>query len=341
MKVALITGITGQDGSYLAELLLEKGYVVWGIIRKCSSINTKRIDHIFDKLIIRYGDLLDTNIFINILLSIKNSYDFDTLEIYNLAAMSHVKVSFEMPEYTGNVDALGTVRLLEAIRSCELIDKVRFYQASTSELYGNTDESPQNENTPFKPCSPYSCAKLYSYWIVNTYRQAYNLFAVNGILFNHESPRRGETFVSRKITIALNNLITGKQDKLTLGNLDSVRDWGHAKDYVYGMWLMMQQKKADNYVLATGTSHTVREFVEKSFQLKGIHIQWKGKGVNEIGYDSTTGREYINISDKYFRPNEVNLLLGDYTKAKQLLDWKPKISFDQLIKDMVDNDCMN
>lgn len=340
-SIAFITGIAGQDGSYLAELLLEKNYKVWGMIRRSSSINTQRIDHIFDKLTLRYGDLTDSSNLINILIEIKNTYpNISRLEIYNLAAMSHVKISFELPEYTCDVDALGTLRLLEAIRLCGIpLNIIRFYQASTSELYGKVVEVPQNENTPFYPRSPYGVAKLYGYWITKNYREAYNMYACSGILFNHESPRRGHNFVTRKITMALGNIIKGKQDKLILGNLNSLRDWGHAKDYVKGMWLILQQDTAEDYVLATNTYHTVREFVEKAFALKGINICWKGQGIHEIGYDKTTGKELIFISEKYFRPTEVDELLGDATKAYKTLGWKPEISFDELIEDMVNHDC--
>jgi GDPmannose 4,6-dehydratase len=340
-KVALITGITGQDGSYLAELLLDKDYIVWGTIRRSSSINTSRIDHIFDKLILRYGDLTESSNILNILTEIKNTYvDLQRLEVYNLAAMSHVKISFELPEYTCNVDATGTLRILEAIRHCGIpLDKIRFYQASTSELYGKVVEIPQNENTPFYPRSPYGVAKLYGYWITRNYREAYNIYACSGILFNHESSRRGHNFVTRKITIALGNILKGKQDKLILGNINSLRDWGHAKDYVEGMWLMLQQDKPDDYVLSTNEYHSVREFIEKSFALKGFNIQWKGEGINEIGYDINTGKELIFISDKYFRPTEVEQLLGDSTKARNILGWKPTISFEQLVQEMVEYDC--
>lgn len=340
-KVALITGITGQDGSYLAELLLEKNYIVWGTIRRSSSFNTNRIEHIFNKLILRYGDLTESSNMLNILTEIKNTYsNLDRLEIYNLAAMSHVKISFELPEYTCNVDATGTLRILEAIRHCGIpFEKIRFYQASTSELYGKVMEVPQNENTPFYPRSPYGVAKLYGYWITRNYREAYNIYACSGILFNHESPRRGHNFVTRKITMALGNIIKGKQEKLILGNINSLRDWGHAKDYVYGMWLILQQDKPDDYVLSTNTYHSVREFVEKSFSLKGFNIQWKGDGINEIGYDTNTGRELIFISEHYFRPTEVEQLLGDSTKARNILGWKPSISFDELVSEMVEYDC--
>jgi GDPmannose 4,6-dehydratase len=342
VKVALITGITGQDGSYLSELLLEKNYDVWGIIRRSSLINTTRIDHLFDKLNLRYGDLTDGINLMNVFNEIKNHYleKLEVLEVYNLAAMSHVKVSFEMPEYTGNVDGLGTLRMLEAIRNCGIPnDKIRFYQASTSELYGKVVEVPQTEKTPFYPRSPYGVAKLYGFWITKNYRESYGMYACSGILFNHESPRRGHNFVTRKITMALGNIIKGKQDKLVLGNIDSLRDWGHAKDYVYGMWLILQNDRPDDYVLSTNEYHSVREFVEKTFGLKGFNIKWKGEGVNEIGYHENTGRELIFISEKYFRPAEVDELLGDSTKARTELGWNLEYSFDDLVKEMVDYDC--
>lgn len=340
-KVAFVTGITGQDGSYLAELLLEKGYHVWGIIRRSSNINTNRIDHIFDKLVLRYGDLTDSSNLLNVLMEIKNTYpSLDRLEVYNLGAMSHVKISFEMPEYTGDVDAIGTLRLLEAIRTSGISnEKVRFYQASTSEMFGKVVEVPQKETTPFYPRSPYGVAKLYSHWITKNYRESYNMYACCGILFNHESPRRGHNFVTRKITIALGNIIKGKQDKLVLGNINSLRDWGHAKDYVEGMWLMLQQEKPEDYVLSTCEYHSVREFVEKAFALKGFTIKWKGDGVEEVGYDEISGRELIFISEAYFRLAEVDELLGDSTKARNELGWTPKCGFDELVRDMVENDC--
>jgi GDPmannose 4,6-dehydratase len=340
-KVAFITGITGQDGSYLAELLLEKGYQVWGIIRRSSNISTTRVDHIFDKLTLRYGDLTDSSNLLNVLTEIKNTYPLlERLEVYNLGAMSHVKISFEMAEYTCDVDAMGTLRLLEAIRTCGIsLSKARFYQASTSEMFGKVVEVPQKETTPFYPRSPYGVAKLYSHWITKNYRESYSMYACSGILFNHESPRRGHNFVTRKITLALGNILNGKQDKLVLGNINSLRDWGHAKDYVEGMYLMLQQETPDDYILSTNEYHTVREFVEKSFALKGYHILWKGEGINEIGYDEKTGRELIFISDKYFRPAEVEELLGDSSKAKNELGWSPKHSFDELVREMVENDC--
>jgi GDPmannose 4,6-dehydratase len=338
-RVALITGITGQDGSYLAELLLEKGYYVWGIIRRSSNINTSRIEHIFERLVLRYGDLTDSSNLFNVLTEIKNTYpDLDRLEVYNLGAMSHVKVSFEMPKYTADVDGIGTLRLLESIRNSGISNKTRFYQASTSEMFGKVVESPQRETTPFYPRSPYGVAKLYAYWITKNYRESYGMFACSGILFNHESPRRGHNFVTRKITIALGNIIKGKQERLVLGNINSLRDWGHAKDYVEGMWLMLQQDNPDDYVLSTNEYHSVREFVEKSFALKGYNIKWKGSGIDEIGYDEHTQKELIFISDKYFRPAEVDELLGDSTKARSELKWTPKYNFDDLVREMVDAD---
>lgn len=340
-KVAFITGINGQDGSYLAELLLEKDYKVWGLIRRSSNIITTRVDHIFDKLVLRYGDLTDSSNLFNILMEIKNTYPLlDRLEVYNLGAMSHVKISFEMPEYTGDVDAIGTLRLLESIRTSGIpLEKVRFYQASTSEMFGKVVEIPQKETTPFYPRSPYGVAKLYSHWITKNYRESYDMFACCGILFNHESPRRGHNFVTRKITIALGNIVKGNQDKLILGNINSLRDWGHAKDYVEGMWLMLQNERPEDYVLSTCEYHSVREFVEKAFALKGFTIKWKGEGIEEIGYDEITGRELIFISEKYFRLAEVDELLGDSTKARNELGWVPKCGFDELVRDMVDHDC--
>jgi GDPmannose 4,6-dehydratase len=292
-------------------------------------------------LILRYGDLTDSSNLLNVFVEIKRKYPvIEQLEVYNLGAMSHVKISFEMPEYTTDVDAMGTLRLLEAIRNSDIsLDKVRFYQASTSEMYGKVVEVPQSETTPFYPRSPYGVAKLYSYWITKNYREAYDMYACSGILFNHESPRRGHNFVTRKITIALGNIVKGSQDRLILGNINSLRDWGHAKDYVRGMWLMLQKDKPDDYVLSTNEYHTVREFVEKAFALKGFVIKWKGEGVNEIGYDETTGRELVFISDKYFRPTEVEELLGDSTRARNELNWSTVYSFDDLVKEMVDADC--
>ena len=339
--VALITGITGQDGSYLAELLLRKKYDVWGVIRRSSNINTNRIDHIFEELNLRYGDLTDSSNLLGILMEIKNKYpDLERLEVYNLGAMSHVKISFEMPEYTCDVDAMGTLRLLESLRTCGIdMEKIRFYQASTSEMFGKVLEVPQSEKTPFYPRSPYGVAKLYSHWITKNYRESYNMYACSGILFNHESSRRGHNFVTRKITIALGNIIKGTQDKLVLGNINSMRDWGHAKDYVAGMWLMLQQKAPEDYILSTCEYHSVREFVEKAFALKGFNIKWKGTGINEIGYDENTGRELIFISEKYFRPAEVDELLGDSTKARNELEWTSEYTFDDLVREMVEADC--
>ena len=342
MKVALITGITGQDGSYLAELLLEKDYDVWGIIRRSSSINTGRIDHLYHnkRLTLRYGDLSDGPNLLHIMYEIKSSYpNIERLEIYNLGAMSHVKVSFEMPEYSGNVDGLGVLRLLEAIRSSGMMEKCRFYQASTSELYGLVQEVPQRETTPFYPRSPYGVAKLYGFWITKNYREAYNMFACNGILFNHESPRRGPTFVTRKITRGLNMILKGDRDKLVMGNIDAKRDWGHAKDYVEGMWRILQADTPDDFVLSTNEFHSVREFIEMSFSIKGFNIKWKGSGLDEIGYDENTGRELIFISERYFRPAEVEELLGDSTKVRTMLEWKPQYSFKDLVKEMVLEDC--
>jgi GDPmannose 4,6-dehydratase len=338
MKYALITGICGQDGSYLAELLLEKKYCVYGMIRRSSSINTGRIDHIYSQLNLRYGDLSDSTSILKILNEIK-SKNPQVLEIYNLGAMSHVKVSFEVPDYTGNVDGLGVLRILDAIVSLKIHDFTRFYQASSSELYGKVQEIPQSEKTPFYPRSPYGVAKLYGYWITKNYRESYNLFACNGILFNHESPRRGETFVTRKITMALNKIIKGQQECLVLGNLDAQRDWGHAKDYIYGMWLILQHDFPEDFVLATKEVHSVREFVEKAFALKGYFIRWEGTGVSEVGIDTLTGNVLIRVSEKYFRPAEVDFLLGDPEKAQFELGWTPTISFEQLVKEMVDFDC--
>ncbi|HBD94258.1 MAG: GDP-mannose 4,6-dehydratase [Spirochaetes bacterium GWF1_31_7] len=339
MKRALITGITGQDGSYLAELLLEKGYEVHGMIRRSSLINTHRIDHLYSdphnknvKLFLHYGDLTDSTNIIRLMQQIKPD------EIYNLAAMSHVKVSFDTPEYTGNADGLGTLRFLEAIRLLGLEKTTKFYQASTSELYGKVVETPQTELTPFYPRSPYAVAKIYGYWITKNYREAYDIFACNGILFNHESPRRGETFVTRKITMAAAAIKVGLQDKLYLGNIDSKRDWGYAKDFVEGMWMMLQHKEADDFVLSTGETHTVREFIELTFKELDIEIEWKGHGVNEKGFDKKTGKTIIEIDPQYFRPTEVDLLLGDYSKAKKILGWEPSTKFVDLVKMMVKAD---
>ena len=324
---ALITGITGQDGSYLAELLLEKGYEVHGIVRRSSLINTDRIDHIYEQLHLHYGDLTDSANIIALLQKIKPT------EIYNLGAMSHVKVSFEMPEYTGEVDALGTLRILEAVRLLDL--PCRVYQASTSELYGLVQEVPQRETTPFYPRSPYGVAKLYGYWIVKNYREAYGLHASSGILFNHESPRRGETFVTRKITRGLSRISVGEQDVLSLGNLDARRDWGHAKDYVRAMWLMLQQPEPDDYVIATGEMYSVRYFVEHAADYFGMNIVWEGEGLDEVGIDKHSGKIVIKVDPKYFRPTEVEQLCGDATKAREILGWTPEIDFQGLVQDMV------
>jgi GDPmannose 4,6-dehydratase len=340
-KKALITGITGQDGSYLAELLLNKEYYVHGLIRRSSLINTNRIDHIFKnkKLLLHYGDMTDGACLYSCLAQIKKKYsDISVLEIYNLAAQSHVKVSFEMPEFTADTDAFGVLKLLEAIRNNDLVGITRFYQASTSELYGLVQETPQSETTPFYPRSPYGVAKLYAYWIVKNYREAYGIYACNGILFNHESERRAHNFVTRKITIGLGKILSGDSDRLVMGNIDSLRDWGHAQDYVEGMWRILQQDKPDDFVLATGEMHSVRKFIEKSFALRGFIIKWKGSGVDEIGYDEISGRELIFISEKYFRPAEVDLLIGNPTKANVVLGWKPSIWFDELVRRMVDHD---
>jgi GDPmannose 4,6-dehydratase len=341
MKVAFITGITGQDGSYLAELLLGKGYKIHGLIRRSSSINTNRINHLFSNpnLKLHYGDMTDGSCLFMCLANIKELYpDMEVLEVYNLAAQSHVKVSFEMPEYTADTDAFGTLKLLEAIRNNKLEKITRYYQASTPELYGLVQEVPQSEKTPFYPRSPYGVAKLYGFWIVKNYRESYSMHCSNGILFNHESERRGHNFVTRKVTIGLGKILRGEEDKLTMGNIDSLRDWGHARDYVEGMWLILQQDKADDYVLATGKMHSVRKFIETAFGIKGFNIKWKGSGIDEIGYDENTGRELIFIDAKYFRPAEVELLLGDPTKAKTVLKWEPKIDFKELVQLMVDAD---
>ena len=333
--VALITGITGQDGSYLAELLLAKGYVVHGVKRRSSSFNTERIDHLYRDphlsdihFHLHYGDLTDATNLIRVMQEVQPS------EIYNLAAQSHVQVSFETPEYTANADALGTLRLLEGIRILGLKDRVRFYQASTSELYGNAP-TPQNENTPFRPRSPYAAAKLYAYWITVNYREAYGFHASNGILFNHEGARRGETFVTRKITRAVAAIKLGKQERLYLGNLDARRDWGHARDYAEGMWMILQQAEPDDYVLATCESHSVREFVELAFAETGVTIGWVGEGVNEKGVCAKSGRVLVQIDPRYFRPTEVDALLGDSAKARRALGWKPRVGFHDLVREMV------
>ena len=336
-KKALITGITGQDGSYLAELLLEKGYDVHGIIRRSSSFNTGRIDHLYNnsevsgkRFFLHYGDVTDTSN-LNRLLE-KTEPD----EIYNLAAQSHVKVSFEVPEYTAEVDGIGTLRFLDAIRETGL--KTKFYQASTSELFGKVQEIPQKETTPFYPRSPYGVAKLYGYWIIVNYREAYNIFACNGILFNHESPRRGETFVTRKITLAAARIKLGLQEKLTLGNFNARRDWGYAPEFVEGMWRMLQQKEPQDFVLATGEMHTVREFTELAFQEIGIPLEWRGEGGQEVGVDNATGKVLIAVDPRYYRPTEVELLIGDPSKAKRILGWEPKIKFSELVKLMAKAD---
>ena len=335
-KKAFITGVTGQDGALLSEFLLNKNYVVHGIKRRSSSFNTERIDHLYKDpheektdFFLHYGDMTDSTNLIRLLKEVQPH------EIYNLAAQSHVQVSFETPEYTANADALGTLRLLEAIRILDFSEKVRFYQASTSELFGNVNEIPQNELTPFYPRSPYGVAKLYSYWITINYREAYGLHASNGILFNHESPIRGETFVTRKICRAVASIKRGEQKCLFLGNLDAKRDWGHAKDYVEGMWMITQQKKPDDFILATGKSYTVRYFVELAFSEVGIKIKWLGKGLNEVGVNSKTKEVIVKVDKKYFRPTEVDLLEGDYSKAERVLGWRPKKTFESLVSEMV------
>ena len=342
-KVAIITGITGQDGSYLTELLDSKEYIIYGIIRRNSNINTKRINHLYkyesDKLILKYGDLTDHCCIINLLNEIYVKHkEIEVLEIYNLGAMSHVAISYEIPNYTAQVDGIGVLNILEAIKTSPLKDKIRFYQASTSELYGDNNNVPQDENTVFMPNSPYSIAKLYAYHITNSYKTAYGIFACNGILFNHESPRRGHNFVTRKITRAVAAIKYGKQDCLYLGNMDSKRDWGHAKDYVQGMWLMLQKDKPDNYVLATGKQYTIREFVQKAFKKIDIEIIWEGEGINEVGMDASTGVIYVRVNPRYFRPNEVGNLLGNPAKANKELGWTHKYDIDALVNEMVDFD---
>jgi GDPmannose 4,6-dehydratase len=338
-KIALITGITGQDGAYLAEFLLKKGYIVHGVKRRASSFNTDRIDHLYQdpheqevRLTLHYGDLTDSTNLIRIIQEVQPD------EIYNLAAQSHVAVSFETPEYTANADAVGTLRLLEAIRILGLERKTRFYQASTSEMYGKVQEIPQRETTPFYPRSPYGAAKVYAYWITVNYREAYGLYACNGILFNHESPLRGETFVSRKITRALTRIRTGLQDTLHLGNLDSRRDWGHARDYVRAQWLMLQQEEPEDFVIATGKQFSVRDFVVAAGSLLDMRIEWRGEGVDEIGVDSVSGRTLVRVDPRYFRPTEVETLLGDATKARQKLGWSPEVGFAELVSEMVKGD---
>ncbi len=338
-KIALITGITGQDGAYLAEFLLKKNYIVHGIKRRASSLNTERIDHLYvdlhdadARLHLHYGDLTDATNLIRIIQEVQPD------EIYNLAAQSHVKVSFDSPEYTANADALGTLRILEAIRILNMVDKVKFYQASTSELYGIAQEVPQSETTPFYPRSPYGVAKLYAYWIVRNYREAYNMFACNGILFNHESPIRGETFVTRKITRAVARISLGMQEKIYIGNLDAKRDWGHAKDYIEGMWLMLQQDKPDDFVLATGKTNTVRHFCELAFNEIGIKLVWKGSGSNEKGLNAENGSTVIEVDENYYRPTEVDLLIGDPSKANEILGWKHKYDLKKMVVEMVKSD---
>ncbi len=338
-KIALITGVTGQDGAYLAEFLLSKGYIVHGVKRRSSSLNTARVDHLYadphmenTRFHLHYGDLTDATNLIRLI------QETQPTEIYNLAAQSHVQVSFETPEYTANADALGTLRLLEAIRILRLEQRVRFYQASTSELYGNAKERPQRETTPFAPRSPYAAAKLYAYWITVNYREAYSMHASNGILFNHESPVRGETFVTRKVTRAVAAIHAGLQEKLFIGNLDAMRDWGHARDYVEGMWMILQQPKSDDYVLATGEGHSVREFIEKSFMVIGRRIGWRGKGVDEVGFDAANGNVLVKVDQRYFRPTEVDVLIGDASKAHAQLGWKHRVSFDELVTEMVASD---
>lgn len=338
-KVALITGITGQDGSYLAEFLLGKGYEVHGMKRRASSFNTQRIDHIYQdihntsaKFKLHYGDLTDSTNLIRLIQEIQPD------EIYNLAAQSHVKVSFDCPEYTANADGLGTLRILEAIRILKLENKTKFYQASTSELFGLVQETPQRETTPFYPRSPYACAKIYGYWITVNYREGYGIYACNGILFNHESPRRGETFVTRKITRAAVRIKLGLEEKLYLGNLSSKRDWGHAKDYVEGMWRILQQEKPDDYVLATGVTTTIRDFCKMAFAETGIELEFKGEGIDEKGYDKATGKVLVEVDPRYFRPTEVDLLLGDSSKAREKLGWKPAYDLAALVKEMVQQD---
>lgn len=339
MKIALITGVTGQDGAYLAELLLDKGYTVHGIMRRSSSFNSQRIDHLYrdrhegeSRFHLHYGDMTDSTNLIRLIQQTQPD------EIYNLAAQSHVKVSFETPEYTANADAIGTLRILEAIRILGLEGKTRFYQASTSELYGLVQEVPQSEKTPFYPRSPYAAAKLYGFWITVNYREAYGMHASNGILFNHEGPTRGETFVTRKITRAVAAIKYGRQSKLYLGNMDAQRDWGHARDYVEGMWRILQQKEGDDYVLATGETHTVREFVELAFKEVGITIVWSGEAETEVGACADSGRELVAIDPRYYRPTEVELLIGDPTKAKEKLGWEHSTPFPKLVRDMVQSD---
>ena len=335
MKKALITGITGQDGSYLAELLLEKGYEVHGVTRRASISNTARIDHILDRITLHDGDLSDSSSLVRIIGLVQPD------ELYNLAAQSHVQVSFDVPEYSGDVDALGVLRILEAVRILGLTKKTRVYQASTSELYGKVEEAPQRESTPFHPYSPYAVAKQYGFWITKEYREAYGMFAANGILFNHESERRGENFVTRKITLAAGRIAEGLQDHLELGNMDSLRDWGYARDYVECMWLILQQDEPDDFVIATGVQHTVRDFTEKAFAANGIALRWEGEGVEEKGYDAATGKMLVSVNPRWFRPTDVVNLWGDPTKARTVLGWDPqKTSYEQLVEIMAKHDRM-
>ena len=339
MKSALITGITGQDGSYLTELLLSKNYLVYGVIRRSSSFNTDRLNFLFNhkNLFLRYGDMVDINSLINIVNEIKEKKP-ETIEIYNLAAQSHVKVSFEIPNYTTSVDGLGTLNILETIRQCNITEIAKFYQASTSELYGNVSTDYQTEDTPFNPQSPYACAKLYSFWITKIYRESYNIFACNGILFNHESERRGGTFVTKKITKTVSDIHKGVKDVLILGNLEASRDWGHAKDYVVAMWKMLQLENPQDLVISSNETHTVREFVEISFKYIGIDLKWMGAGEDEIGYNPVNNKILVKVNPKYYRPLEVPFLRGDSKKARELLNWKPEISFNQLVNIMMEHD---
>jgi len=342
LKKALITGITGQDGSYLAEFLMEKGYEVHGLVRRSSSFNRGRIEHLrmnskipFRKLNLHYGDMTDTPSLNRLMSTIRPD------EVYNLAAQSHVGISFKTPEYTGQADAMGPLRILESIKSMDLLDTCRFYQASTSELYGKVKETPQNETTPFHPRSPYAVAKLYAHWITINYREAFGLYALNGIMFNHESPRRGENFVTRKITLSLANILAGEQKKLILGNLNSKRDWGYAKDYVEGMWMALQQEKAEDYVFATGIQKSIREFVMEAFGICGFDIEWQGEGLEEKGIDRNSGRVLIEVDPKFFRPAEVDLLIGDASKAREKLGWEPRTPYNELVRIMVKNDLLH
>ena len=352
MKYALITGISGQDGSYLAEFLLEKGYKVYGVIRRSSSLNTKRIEHIKRQLVLVYGDVTDKACVVNTLQKLKDiSTDDDVIEIYNLAAQSHVKISFEMPEYTGQVDAMGVLNVLEAVRCLGIVNRCRFYQASTSEMFGKVQAVPQDENTPFYPRSPYGVAKLYAFWIIKNYREAYGMYACNGILFNHESPRRSINFVTRKVTYGIRKILRGEDTCLRMGNIYSKRDWGFAGDYVKAMWLMLQQDKADDFVISTNETHTVKEFIEEAFKEVGMDILWEGEGVDEIGYvlekegegegDKQRKRVLVKIDKKYFRPTEVELLIGDSSKARKELGWENECDFQTLTKMMVRNDVDN